>query len=272
MENRTLLKVQGPEPTRAFAIALVNCNTLLTMMPARMRTHSARPSSDPYAGLAIDEVRRVLARELHDSVAQTLSTMLLELDEFRVEQYGRSGVLKQLDLLEESTRKAMTELRELLVELRAQPIGDGDGDLATLIRESMQVRQGRRRPLALELRVSPDWPARIPGRVAVELHRVVEEAIENAARHSGAERIEIALNVISSDGLAVLTISDNGRGLPSHDEFGPGLGIVGMRERAVLLGGAVELEGAPSGRGTTVRVTVPIAVLAKHDLPIQSTR
>ena len=224
------------------------------------RVRARRQSSDPYAKLAADEVRRVLARELHDSVAQTLSTMLLELDGFRADQYGRAGVLAQLDLLERSTRKALSELRELLVELRAEPIGDGD--LVQLIRDGLQVRQGRRHPLVYELSVSPDWPARIPGRVATELHRMVEEAIDNGVRHSGAERIEIALEVSRRDRQAVLTISDDGRGLPSCDGFGRGLGMVGMLERAVLLGGGVEHQAGPGGRGTTVRVTVPMAAFA----------
>jgi len=119
-----------------------------------------------------------------------------------------------------------------------------------------------------ELRIAPDWPAYIPGRVAIELHRMVEEAIENGVRHGGAGRIEIGLTVNSLEGVAVLTVSDDGRGMPSADEFGPGLGLVGMRERAALLGGAVELAAAPSGRGTTVQVTVPLATLAHHDVTV----
>jgi signal transduction histidine kinase len=238
---------------------VVNCNTLFPTMRAG-RGRAGRQASDPYAKLAADEVRSVLARELHDSVAQTLSTMLLDLDGFRAEQYGRAGVLAQLDLLERSTRKALSELRELLVELRAKPIGDGD--LVQLIRDGLQLRRGRRHPLVFVLTVSPDWPARIPGRVAAELHRMVEEAIDNGVRHSGAERIEIALEVSRRDRQAVVTISDDGRGLPSHDGLGRGLGIVGMLERAVLLGGGVEHQAGPGGRGTTVRVTVPMAAFA----------
>jgi signal transduction histidine kinase len=204
----------------------------------------------------------VLARELHDSVAQTLSTMLFEIEEFRADQYGRVGVLQQLDLLEGSTRKALAELRQLLVALRAHPAGEGEEDLAKLIREGLQLRERRRNPLACELRVSPDWPALIPGRVAVELHRMVEEAIENGVRHGGAARIEIGLSLNSPNGVAVVTISDDGRGLPAAEGVGPGLGIVGMRERAALLGGAVELAARSGGRGTTVCVTVPLAALA----------
>jgi two-component system, NarL family, sensor histidine kinase DegS len=239
--------------------------------PARKRVRRVRQPSDRYTGPAADEVRRVLARELHDSVAQTLSTMLLELQEFRAEQYGRAGVLRQLDILERSTREALSELRGLLVELRGQP--SGDGDLVKLIREGLELRQGQRRPLVFELSVSPDWPARIPARVAVELHRVVEEAIENGVRHGGAERIEIDLNVSRSDQMAVLTIIDDGRGLPSQEGYDPGLGIVGMLERAHLLGGELKIEGTPAGRGTTVRVSVPVAaVVAEQDLTIQGHR
>jgi two-component system sensor histidine kinase UhpB len=206
-------------------------------------------------------MRTVLARELHDSVAQTLSTMLLDLETFRSEQQGRAGVLEQVDQLEVSTRRALADLRELLVELRAQRLGEED--LVKLVKHGMLERQGRGRQVEYELVVAPDWPERIPEHAAKELNRIVQEAIENSVRHSRARKIVVALNFNTGDGLAVLTISDDGGGLPIEDVFSlrPGLGILGMRERAALLGGEVGLETDMTGRGTTVRVTVPLAAL-----------
>jgi signal transduction histidine kinase len=208
--------------------------------------------------LALDEIRRELARELHDSVAQTLSTMLLELDTFRAEQYGRAGVLRAVDQIERSTRKALRELRELLVELRTQRLAEVD--LTRLLRSKLRQREEGKGSLRFELKVARNWPRRMPGRVAAELYRLIDEAVENGVRHSGATRIAVALRLGDRGQRALVTVSDDGRGLPSHKglRLGPGLGIVGMRERADLLGGEVELESGPDGIGTTVRVTVPL--------------
>jgi signal transduction histidine kinase len=214
------------------------------------------------AELALDEVRRELARELHDSVSQTLSTMLLELDAFRAEQYGRASVLRAVDQIERSTRKALRELRDLLVELRTQSLTEVD--LARLLRTKLRQRKEGKASVRFELKVSRDWPRRMPGRVAAELYRMVDEAVENGVRHSGATQIAVVLRLGDRGRQALVTISDDGRGLPSHEglRLGPGLGMVGMRERADLLGGQVQLERGPGGIGTTVRVTVPLPATA----------
>jgi signal transduction histidine kinase len=127
----------------------------------------------------------------------------------------------------------------------------------------MLERQGHGRQVEYELAVAPDWPERIPVNAAKELNRIVQEAIENGVRHSRAGKIVVALNVSPSERAAVLTITDDGRGLSVEGLFSlrPGLGIIGMRERALLLGGEVGLETGVNGRGTTVRVIVPLASL-----------
>src|ERR1700694_5765715 len=110
-------------------------------MPVRRRATRVPPPRALEADTAADEGPRGLARAVHDRVAQTRSTMLFEIEEFRAGQYGRVGVLQQLDLLEGSTRKALTELRKLLVALRAQTVDEGEGDLAKLIKDGLQLRQ-----------------------------------------------------------------------------------------------------------------------------------
>lgn len=206
-------------------------------------------------------MRTLLARELHDSVAQTLSTMLLDLGTFRAEQHGRGEVLMQVDQLERSTRQALSELRDTLVELRERP--SGDEDLVKLVKDGL-LERGSRSHIELELTVAPNWPERIPVNTATELNRIVQEAIENGVRHSGARKIVVTLAIRPADLSAVVTISDDGRGLPTKEVFSlrPGLGILGMRERASILGGEVGIESGSAGRGTTVRVTVPLRTLA----------
>lgn len=219
------------------------------------------PAGKPGVQLTVEETRTLLARELHDSVAQTLSAMLLDLDTFRAEQQGRISVLRQVDELEQSTRQALADLRELLVELRAPRLGLED--LVKLVRHGMLEKHGRRRGIEYELTVAPEWPELIPVYPATELNRIVQEAIENGVRHSGAHKIVVNLCLGAGGHSAVVTIIDDGRGLPAQDanSLSPGLGILGMRERASLLGGEVALESGLDGSGTTVRVTVPLGTV-----------
>jgi two-component system sensor histidine kinase UhpB len=237
----------------------VNYKALRRTSSPRTRVRSfGPPAARPRR---LDRIGKVLARELHDSVGQTLATMLMELDNFRAEQYGRAGVLRQVELLEKSTRQALSELRTLLVELRADQVGEED--LVKLIRRDIVERQGRGRAPEFGLTVTSDWPQRIPATTALELHRMLGEAIENGIRHGRATRIEVSFGVSLDRHLAVLTVKDDGRGLVEPEEFDPHprLGILGMRERAVLLGGGVEHEPGPDGRGTTVRFSLPLSAL-----------
>jgi two-component system sensor histidine kinase UhpB len=87
----------------------------------------------------------------------------------------------------------------------------------------------------------------------VVVYRVAQEALVNAARHSGASRIEVSLEPCDSS--IRLQVSDNGSGF-AFDEEGKGLGLSGMRERALLVGGTLEIDSSP-GRGTTVKLEVP---------------
>ena len=238
---------------------VVNYKALTRTTSPRTRVRSfGLPAARPRR---LDRIGKVLARELHDSVGQTLATMLMELDNFRAEQYGRAGVLRQVELLEKSTRQALSELRTLLVELRADQVGEED--LVKLVRRDIVERQGRGRAPEFGLTVTSDWPQRIPASTALELHRMVGEAIENGIRHGRAKRIEVSFGVSLDRHLAVLTVKDDGRGLLEPEDFDPHprLGILGMRERAILLGGGLELEPGPDGRGTTVRFAVPLAAL-----------
>ena len=238
---------------------VVNYKALSRTSSPRNRLRSFGPPAA--RSRRLDRVGKVLARELHDSVGQTLTAMLMELENFRAEQYGRAGVLKQVEVLERSTRQALSELRRLLVELRADQVGEED--LVKLVRNGIVERQLRGRSPEFGLTVTSDWPQRIQANAALELNRMVGEAIENGIRHGRAKRIEVSLGVSLDRHLAVLTVNDDGRGLVEPEDFDPHprLGILGMRERAILLGGGVELELGPDGRGTTVRFKVPLAAL-----------
>lgn len=228
-------------------------------MPANKPIRPVARHHDSPAVFGAEQARIELARLLHDGVAQTLSTMLLDLDEFRSANRGRLEVVNEVDRLERSTRKALSELRELLGELRARPVGDRD--LVKLVKRGIRARRPDGRAVKYELTVSPGWPERIAGGTAVELQRIVAEAIENGIRHGGAKRVGVSF-ALTRARLAQVTITDDGRGWPGQrPSASAGLGILGMRERALLLGGRVQLSSRPGRQGTVVRVKVPLDAL-----------
>jgi two-component system sensor histidine kinase UhpB len=229
-------------------------------MAPRKRVPSGPTLAKRVPEVTSEELGKFLARELHDTVAQTLASMLLELENFRIEQHGRVGALRQIDLLEQSTRKALADLRALLVELRLQR--RHEEDLISLIRRGMLERKGRGTSVEFELQVAREWPERMSTKTATELHLIVSEAVDNAVHHGNAKKVQVALCLDPGTDLAVITITDDGTGMGTpHGGQRPGFGIVGMRERAGLLGGQVSLEAAPTGKGTRVQVTVPAPVL-----------
>jgi hypothetical protein len=109
-----------------------------------------------------------------------------------------------------------------------------------------------------KLRVSSDWPVRLSTSTTYNLYRIVEEALNNIRLHSGAGKVNVRLDPVGSDAVA-LTVKDDGRGLvASGDGHRPGMGTMGMRERAVLLDGALDVSSDGNG-GVTVLAVVPKA-------------
>lgn len=201
-------------------------------------------------GTTSDEIRRALARELHDRVAQTLTTMLIELENFKVEQTGRQSVIRQLGELQESTRDVLSNLRHVLYDLRGETgIEEGFAEAIRVLLARFQERTHVRAHLS----VSPSWPSRLRSQAALNLYRIIEEALNNVRLHSGARLVEVALGSGVGGQLAI-EVRDDGRGAVS--DRAPGLGVLGMRERAVILGGRLEVESV-AGVGTTVRAILP---------------
>lgn len=195
----------------------------------------------------------MLARELHDQVAQTLTTMLIELENFKVEQTGRQSVLRQLGELQESTRDVLSSLRRVLYHLRGESgIEEGFADAV----RALLARFEERTHISARLSVSPVWPSRLRSQAALNLYRIIEEALNNVRMHSGAGLVEVALGPGLESHFAV-EVKDDGRGAKSAaGDRVPGMGVLGMQERAVILGGRLEVE-TPAGGGTTVRAILP---------------
>jgi signal transduction histidine kinase len=110
------------------------------------------------AQLADVDLRQLIARELHDRVAQTLTSMLIDLENFKAEQVGRKSVLRQMDDLQGSTRQVLNSLRQLLYELRGTPSVEESFSEAV---RALVERYRHRTSMAVSLTILPGWPARV---------------------------------------------------------------------------------------------------------------
>jgi signal transduction histidine kinase len=201
-------------------------------------------------------VKQHLARELHDSVAQLLTAMIIEIEQFKTEQVGRQSVLSELDTLQASTRKVLASLRTSMRTLRegqAEPIELTDW-LTTLLDQFKSDTE-----IETTLVGTETWPEPLSTHVAINLRRIIEEGLRNVRFHSGARRLNVSF---SCDGqIATVRLQDDGRGLISigHEPWS-GMGTLGMKERAALLGGSIEFH-SEVGAGTTVVVNIPVEEL-----------
>lgn len=213
-----------------------------------------------------EDVRRLVARELHDRVAQTLTAMLVDLENFKSQQVAWEDVLQQLETVQSSTRQVLANLRELLHDLRGDDL-IGDDFVAALA--GLVSRFEQRTQISANLDVMPGWPNAQWPSASLNLYRIVEEALTNVRLHSGAHSVRIVLDA-QSPGELGLIVSDDGDGFDAQPGRPMGLGTIGMKERALFLGGRLWIEG-DVGHGTRVRVVFPKNHLARASDSSQST-
>jgi len=206
------------------------------------------------------DVRRLLARELHDRVAQTLTGMLVDVENFKTEQVGWEDVVKQMDIVQDSTRKVLMAIRQLLHDLRGE---DERGASFSDSVRSLIARFQDKTQVPVEFEVKPDWPETLAAPAFLNMYRIIEEALSNVRMHSRARSVRIVLEPRPENELAIV-VRDDGRGLDTDQSLPMGLGTLGMKERALLLGGQVQIDSEP-GRGTTVQAVFPRGQLVPQD-------
>jgi signal transduction histidine kinase len=202
--------------------------------------------------LSIVEERNRLARELHDSVTQKLFgvTFTAESASTVIDRDPKEAK-QQLQRLQQLAREAMEELRSLIFELRPPEV-ETEG-LAAALRKHVDVLQ-RIHGDAVELTLDGD-AAPSPTNDA-EVLRIAQEALQNALRHAGAQRVDVRLE--AQNGRLRLAVSDDGAGFDPTDPSlrSQHLGLTSMEERARALGGRLTIASRP-GEGTTVTLEVP---------------
>ncbi len=215
--------------------------------------------------VAQEDERKRIARELHDETSQSLAALAMRL------KTGQGWLKRDLDraeeLLEESKNEAvriMRELHNIIYHLRPTLLDD-----LGLVPALRWLAESRDWGQAVRVEIKGEWSGdRINAQAETALFRIGQETITNAAKYSGATELEIEFEQGQRE--ATLRIADNGCGFILNEaslETSPGqkpLGILGMMERASLLGGRVTISTTP-GSGTTVTATIPVGMLESQE-------
>jgi signal transduction histidine kinase len=204
---------------------------------------------------AVSEEQARIARELHDVIAHSVSVIVVQASA-AVEVFDRrpDQARAALGSIERAGRDALGELRRLLGAVR--PAGEGADPTAPqpgLDRLDELVAPLRASGLVVAVR-REGTPRELPAGVELSAYRIVQEALTNALRHAHATRVDA--RVAYGDDAIEVEVRDDGRGAASGGGSG-GHGLVGMRERAALLGGTLEAGPAPSG-GYRVHARLPL--------------
>jgi signal transduction histidine kinase len=211
---------------------------------------------------AVLEERNRIARDLHDTLTQSLAGVTFQLEGIRGHLHGAGvAVREQFNVAVNMLRHSLAEARRSVLNLRA--LGLEESDLLQALEETTRslVVDGA---VTLEFQRSGEAQSLHP-RVEHHLLRLGQEAVANALQHSGCSKVSVTLTQTNES--TVLEIADDGRGFDPAGPSRPGhFGLVGMRERANQLRAKLDIETLP-GHGSVIRVTIPNT----SELPVSST-
>ena len=199
--------------------------------------------------LTIQEQERVrIAREVHDELGQALTAMKIDLQQIARRHAALEEplvpVAHKIDQIVDLIRRIASDLRPAIL--------DDLGVSAALEQQLRRLRESSGIKTSLTVSEEPE----LDMLTGATLYRIAREALANVVRHAGASQVEVSLG--TRGGAAVLEIRDDGRGITPEEASGPrSLGLLGIRERAELLGGSMTIEGRP-GAGTVLTVTLPV--------------
>jgi two-component system, NarL family, sensor histidine kinase DevS len=224
---------------------------------AATAVHTARSVADERLAHALEgaeQERRRWARELHDETLQGLGGLQLLLSAGRKED-DPEKLKAVVGDVGERIREEIASLRNLIVELRPAELDELGLEPAL---EALAARRAESNGLRVRIDVDLGTDAegsarRLAPPVESTIYRIVQEALSNAAKHSGADRIDV--RVEAANGTVELVVSDDGAGFDLSKPTS-GFGLLGMRERVAMLRGDFEIESAPD-KGTTVRARFP---------------
>ncbi|HLI27178.1 MAG TPA: histidine kinase [Chloroflexota bacterium] len=274
-------RLQRPLATLAAAAAAIGAGNLAVRVPVsrddelgllaqsmnRMAENLERSRAELEASMAerarrsralgVAEERNRLAREIHDTLAQGLTALTLQLEMADAllddaPERARGSIQRALQL----ARANLQEARRSVLDLRAAPL-EGLSLPEALEQLAAEFTRDHGVPCAATIQ---GLQGRLPARLETGLYRLAQEALANVAKHARPSRVDLRL--VQQPGRLELIVADDGVGFDPRAPVcaGPhgGFGLAGMRERAALLGGQLVVDSAP-GRGTRVVVQVPLA-------------
>jgi signal transduction histidine kinase len=201
-----------------------------------------------------EEEKARVARELHDEMGSSLTAVNMDLMSVRQRLGADSPLAERLARASGILKSSVEGMRRIIEDLRPTML------------ESLGLREAvrswatdyvERFGMPLTVDIPAEVPPLPPGS-AIGLFRIAQEAVTNAIRHAKASSISLSMRVEEES--VVLEVVDDGVGRVTH-ATGARHGLLGIRERALAMGGASTIGGGPGGRGTEVRVTVPVAAI-----------
>lgn len=201
-----------------------------------------------------EEERTRIARELHDELGQALTGLKLDLAwvERRLQRNAASDLGQRCVALLDQLDEVMIQVRRIVTELRPSVLDQlGLADAIEWQAQDFARRTG------LELDLNIDGTCELPhDAMASAVFRILQEALNNVAKHARATRVRVALRV-DEDSLS-LDVTDNGRGITPEEQRGcNSLGLLGLRERAIAWSGSLTIKG-DTGAGTSVALKLPL--------------
>jgi two-component system, NarL family, sensor histidine kinase UhpB len=206
-----------------------------------------------------EDERIRISREIHDELGQKITALKMDLYwlENRLERIGdeklRTAMEEKIVAASSAADETMTTVQRIAAELRPAML-DNLGLIATLRHEAHEFEKRAAIPVQLQV---PGQPVQLNNEITTATYRIFQEVLTNVARHAKATAVEASLTITNST--LRLQVTDNGIGV-RREELArtQSLGLLGMTERAAMLGGNIQINGTP-GRGTTVQLEIPIA-------------
>ena len=220
---------------------------------AKQEYHDFQKIMTSYILQAQEEERKRVSRELHDGVGQTIYSIIVGLN--IIEQLSLDETARNhFSLVKEMATQALDEVRNIAVELRPCSLDDWGivPALKSFIKQFEQTYG-----IITELHAKNEGCRRYPPKIETALYRICQEAMINAAKYANVDKLCVTFD--EQEQSLYLVVSDAGRGfdLENIEIQGTGLGLYGMRERALLINGVLTIHSKP-GEGTDIRLSIPL--------------
>ena len=245
----------GRGPARQFFTSIVDITEKKALDRERATTAEEGAALTNRLLTAIDEERHRIAQNLHDDVGQQLTAIRLKFESIigtEEPEAEMRSVQQMIERLDQRLHLIATELRPAALDL----------GLVTAVNQFVG-EWGTTHDIRAAFKAHRIADGDIPAEVETQLYRITQEALNNVAKHAAAQHVSIALQKRANE--IVLAVKDDGRGfvIAERRAQGASIGLVGMRERAQMVGGKMHIETAP-GEGTSVVVSVPIRKAARR--------